>query len=35
MKEIYDAHTTYSDLRPFIEATSIEADKFALFKVNQ
>jgi len=35
MKEIYDAHTTYSDLRPFIEATSIEADKFALFKVRQ
>lgn len=35
IKAIYDAHTTYSELEPFIEATSTGTDKFAEFKIKK
>ncbi len=35
IKAIYDAHTTYMELEPFIEATSTGTDKFAEFKVRE
>ena len=33
IKSIYDSHTTYHELEPFVEKTSVEADKFAEFKI--
>ncbi len=35
IKAIYDAHTTYSELEPFIEWTSTGTDKFAEFKIKK
>lgn len=35
IKAIYDAHTTYEELEPFIEGTSTGTDKFAEFKIKQ
>ncbi len=35
IKAIYDAHTCFEELEPFIEATSTGTDKFAEFKVRQ
>jgi len=35
IKAIYDAHTLYSELEPFIEATSTGTDKFAEFKIKK
>lgn len=33
IKAIYDAHTTYEELEPFIEDTSTGTDRFAEFRV--
>ncbi len=35
IKAIYDAHTTYAELEPFIEWTSTGTDKFAEFKIKK
>jgi elongator complex protein 3 len=35
MRGIYDAHTTYSELRPFLEAIEIGDDMFARFKIKK
>ncbi len=35
IKAIYDAHTTYAELEPFIEDTSTGTDRFAEFKVRE
>ncbi len=35
IKAIYDAHTTYEELEPFIEDTSTGTDRFAEFKVRE
>jgi len=35
IKAIYDAHTTYAELEPFIEGTSTGTDKFAEFKIKK
>lgn len=35
IKAIYDAHTTYAELEPFIEGTSTWTDKFAEFKIKK
>jgi len=35
IKAIYDAHTLYEELEPFIEATSSGTDKFAEFKIKK
>ena len=35
IKAIYDAHTTFEELEPYIEATSTGTDKFAEFKIKQ
>lgn len=35
IKAIYDAHTTYAELEPFIEGTSTGTDKFAEFKIRK
>ena len=35
IKAIYDAHTTYEELEPFIEWTSAGTDKFAEFKIKK
>lgn len=33
IQSIYDSHSTYSELEPFIEDTAAQADKFAEFKI--
>jgi elongator complex protein 3 len=35
IRAIYDAHTLYEELEPFIEATSTGTDKFAEFKIKK
>jgi elongator complex protein 3 len=35
IRGIYDAHTTYSDLRPFLESLEIGDDMFARFKIKK
>lgn len=35
IRAIYDAHTTYAELEPFIEGTSTWTDKFAEFKIKK
>lgn len=35
MKAIYDAHTTYDDLRPFLQSDEGGDDVFARFKIEK
>lgn len=35
IKNIYDAHTTYADLRPFLQSDESGEDVFARFKIEK
>ena len=35
IKNIFDAHTTYAELRPFIENAELDEDRFARFKIRE